>query len=76
MSKRITLTDREISIMVTTIKHAVATDKYHIEHSLVVGKLGHEELQLLLDKLEPATIADAKVTDLVATDAKANKDPK
>lgn len=51
MSKRIILQERELDILEITLKEAIKSDKYHIEHSLIVGKLGQKEMVTLLKKL-------------------------
>lgn len=42
MSKRVTLSDREVRIIGVTLEAAIKSDEYHIKSSLIVGKLGEE----------------------------------
>jgi len=50
MNKRIILSDRELRVIGLAFKHVIKDEKYNFENS-IVGKLGKEEMEILLQRL-------------------------
>lgn len=50
MSKRLTLDDTEIQVIIDALKHQIITDDYSVENSYV-GQVGKDVLEAIINRL-------------------------